>query len=223
MIRKVIACSTVYFLLASCSQSVTLPDYNTSYYRERITEFNKEAVVTGHVIFLGNSITAGGNWKQLTGDSTAINRGIAGDNTSGVLNRLGDIISLKPSKLFILIGLNDIAWDAREAAIADNYRKIITRLKKESPGTVIYFQSLLPVNNTAPGFLSKYDKLPSILVTNLLLKQLCIGMNIVYVDIYTLFLNGAQKLDINYTTDGVHLNTAGYQKWAAFLRAQHFL
>jgi len=61
-------------------------------------------------------------------DSTVINRGIGGDITFDVLQRLDDVIKRKPSKLFILIGINDIGKDIPDAVIADNYRKIITRV-----------------------------------------------------------------------------------------------
>jgi hypothetical protein len=47
----------------------------------RLATFAAEPVVTGRVIFLGNSITQGGDWAKLTGDSTAVNRGIGADIT----------------------------------------------------------------------------------------------------------------------------------------------
>src|SRR5690349_16498569 len=85
--------------------------YIPDHYAKRIAIFEKEPVVTGKIIFLGNSITEGGQWTKLTGDASVINRGISGDITYGVLKRLPDIIKRKPSKLFILIGINDIAKD----------------------------------------------------------------------------------------------------------------
>ena len=56
----------------------TIPN-SPGYYREQFEKFKKEPVVKGKVIFLGNSITEGGNWKELLKDSTVINRGISGD------------------------------------------------------------------------------------------------------------------------------------------------
>ena len=82
-----------------------LPDH----YREMVSQFAKEPLVTGKVLFLGNSITEFGNWKKLLKDSSVINRGISGDITFGVLNRLNEIIKHQPSKLFLMIGVNDIS------------------------------------------------------------------------------------------------------------------
>ncbi|HVU56438.1 MAG TPA: hypothetical protein VHD83_15340 [Puia sp.] len=42
----------------------------------------------GGTIFLGNSITEYGDWQRLLHDARVINRGIAGDNTFGILDRL---------------------------------------------------------------------------------------------------------------------------------------
>jgi len=51
------------------------------HYPQRISVFEKEPLETGHIIFLGNSITEMGNWKQLLNDTTVLNRGISGDIT----------------------------------------------------------------------------------------------------------------------------------------------
>src|SRR5258706_6680850 len=75
--------------------------YAREYYQKRVTLFNREPVRKGRVIFLGNSITEFGDWKSLLKASTATNRGIAGDNTFGVLDRLEEVIIRRPSKLLI--------------------------------------------------------------------------------------------------------------------------
>lgn len=218
MIRKSILYSTIFFSsFISCSKSVL----NSNYYAERVNAFKKEPIVTGRIIFLGDSITEMGDWKWLTGDSTVINRGINGDNTTGILNRLDDIIVRQPSKLFILIGINDIANNISDIEIIDNYRQIIKRVKSESPGTILYLQSILPVNISANSFLHNYDKQSHIISTNLLLEQL--ATSDVFVNIYPLFLNVEQKMDLKYSIDGLHLNYDGYLKWVSFLKQQHFL
>src|SRR5258708_14309080 len=80
--------------------------YVKPYYQKRVSKFKSEPVKTGRVIFLGNSITEFGNWPNLLNDSTVLNRGIAGDNTFGGLERLGDIVIREPGKLFIKIVIN---------------------------------------------------------------------------------------------------------------------
>lgn len=64
------------------------------------------------------------------------------------------------------------------------------------------------MNNAVSGFPYNYDKQANIVSTNKLLQQLA-GNNDVYVNIFPLFLNGEQRMDVKYTTDGLHLNDEG--------------
>jgi lysophospholipase L1-like esterase len=195
------------------------------YYTQRAAAFAKEPVVPGRVIFLGNSITQIGDWKKLLNDTTVINRGIAGDVTFGVLKRLVDITRRQPSKLFLLIGINDIGKDIPDAVIADNIRKIIVRVQTESPSTQIYVQSILPVNPDVPKFPQHYDKQEHVLSTNKLIKKVAGDTHCTFVNIHDLFTDKQGKLEAKYTADGLHLTPSGdgYQKWITYLRAQGYL
>src|SRR5215469_9607925 len=74
---------------------------------QRLAQFASEPIVPGRIIFLGDSITEMGDWRKALNDSTVINRGVGGDITSGVVGRLKDITDRHPSKVFILLGIND--------------------------------------------------------------------------------------------------------------------
>ena len=196
-----------------------IPDHTI----ERLKIFEKEPIVLGKIIFLGNSITEGGNWKELTGDQTVINRGIGGDITYGLLRRLDDVIKRQPSKLFILIGINDIGKDLPDAVIADNYRKIIKRVQQESGATQIYIQSILPLNSTVLGFPQHYDKLDHVIGTNRLLEKIAKDMKCAFVNLYPLFLDKNNRLDAKFTSDGLHLKPEGYRIWVDYLKAKKYL
>lgn len=197
----------------------TLPAHNA----ERAAMFEKEPIVTGKVIFFGNSITEAGKWASLTGDPTVINRGIGGDITFDLLKRSDDIIKRKPSRLFILIGINDISKDIPDAVIADNYRKLVEKIQNQCPSTHIYVQSILPVNNTVLNFPQHYDKAAHIVSTNILLKQMAKELHCTFVDLYPLFLNPGKKLANQYTMDGLHLKPEGYTRWVNYLREKKYL
>ena len=192
-------------------------------YARRVAQFEQEPVVTGRVIFLGNSITQGGKWDQLLGDDTVINRGIGGDITFGVLDRLEDVIRRKPSKLFIMIGINDIGKDIPDEVIADNYRKIIQQVQAGSPETVIYVQSLLPLNPAYPRFPQHYDKEDHVLRVNRMLRGVAGATDTHFINLFPLFLNAQERLDEQYTGDGLHLNDLGYQVWVDYLKQTGYL
>lgn len=219
----------LFFPLVAQAQSVTnqnvfdtipfIPEHTP----QRIAQFQKEPIVTGKIMFLGNSITEMGNWKKVLNDTTVINRGIGGDITYGVLKRLKDITDRKPSKIFILLGINDIGKDIPEAVIAGNYLKIVKEIHTKCPDTKIYVQSVLPLNPTMPHFPQHYDKEEHVLALNKLLQANAQAGNYTFVDIFHLFLDANQRLESKYSYEGLHLRPAAYDIWVAYLKEQGYL
>ena len=190
---------------------------------QRTAQFAKEPVVTGRIIFLGNSITEMGNWRKATNDTTVINRGIGGDITYGVLKRLKDVTDRQPSKLFILLGINDIGKDIPDAVIADNYLKIVKEVHAKCPQTKIYVESILPLNPKMPNFPQHYDKEEHVLSVNKLLKANAQTGNYTFVDIFHLFVDGEGRLKSQYSYEGLHLKPDAYVIWVDYLKKQGYL
>lgn len=196
-----------------------IPDH----YAQLAPEYAQQPVITGKIIFLGNSITEMGKWKDLLRDSTVINRGIGGDITFGVLKRLDDVIKRQPSKLFLLIGINDIGKDIPDAVIANNIRKIVEQVKHESPQTKIFLETILPVNPDINNFPQHYDKNEHVVATNELIKKVATETNVTLIDTYSLFADPNKKLKKEYTLEGLHLNDEGYKMWVNFLKEKGYL
>jgi lysophospholipase L1-like esterase len=219
----------LFFPLAAQAQKVTnqhlfdtipfIPEHTP----QRLEVFKKDPIVPGRVIFLGNSITEMGNWKKVLNDTTVLNRGIGGDITYGVLKRLKDITDRHPSKVFILLGINDIGKDIPEVVIADNYLKIVKEIHAKCPETQIYVQSVLPVNPTVVNFPQHYDKEEHVLALNKLLLANAHAGDYTFVDIFHLFVDTNQRLDSRYTYEGLHLKPEAYDIWAAYLKKQGYL
>jgi lysophospholipase L1-like esterase len=195
----------------------TIPNLPEHYW-VRIEKFKKETVVPGKIVFLGNSITEGGKWKQLLKDSTVINRGISGDNTFGVLARIDEIIKLKPSSLFVLIGTNDLSKKIPDEAVIENIFTIVSKIKSGSPKTKIFIQSILPVNETVEKFPQQFNNSIHINAINDQLARYATRMRYTYIDLYGKFIDSQGKLDVKYTYDGLHLNAVGYQRWVEVLK-----
>lgn len=175
------------------------------------------------VVFLGNSITAGVDWNELLGMKYVRNRGISGDITYGVLERLDEVIEGKPGKVFILIGINDISRNIPDSFIVNNYKKIITRLQAGCPKTKIYIQTLLPVNNEFTQFKNHYNKDEHIQYVNNALKEMAQTYKVTLIDLHPHFQDAGGKLNKQFTEDGLHLNAAGYQQWASLLKNGRYL
>jgi len=175
------------------------------------------------IVFVGNSITAGVDWMELLGRSDVRNRGISGDISFGLLERLDEITEGKPAKVFILIGINDISRNIPDTIIVRNYRMIIQRIRKESPDTKIYIHTLLPVNNDFTQFKNHYNKDSHIKYVNEEIRKLATAEKATVIEMHDAFLNSDQKLDKAFTIDGLHLNADGYKLWKSILLKGKYL
>ncbi len=187
-------------------------------YVERSAYFKQNPLKEGQVVFLGNSLTQGGKWNEYFPQQNPVNRGISGDNTLGMLGRLHEIIRAKPSKLFILAGVNDISLGRSNDKILNGIKSIIYQVKEGSPNTTIYVQSLLPINKDVCKYQRMMKKEKQIEKLNKEIIKFCKSENITFINLYPHFLSEKRKLDAKYTSDGLHLNEAGYAVWSDQIR-----
>lgn len=200
----------------------TIP-YIMDHHQNRLALFKKETKTKGGILFLGNSITEGGAWPELIKESPVVNRGIGGDITFGMLNRLDEVAERKADKLFLLIGINDLSKDIPAAVVADNVRKIIEELKAKSAGTRIFLQSILPLNPTIEGFPQHFGKQEQVLMCNQLLYKVAADTDVTFVNLFPYFLNNKQLMREDLSPDGVHLNRKGYEHWISLLHSWELL
>ena len=111
------------------------------YYKHKKSQFEvlsmNEKFTT---MMLGDSITDEGLWDELLNSDTIQNRGISGDTTDGVLERLNPM-GKNIEKVFIMIGVNDIMRGKSVDEIYSNYLKIIQFFKEKK--IKIHIQSTL--------------------------------------------------------------------------------
>ena len=166
------------------------------------------------IVFLGNSLTAYGEWGEYFNTTKIKNRGIPGDMTSGVLNRLPNILNQQPRQLFLMIGVNDLLFSSPEK-ILRNYQKIIEQVKSKSEATELYLQSLLPVNNQVRNTQIRNE---DILLVNQGLQKLAQQHQLTYIDLHPHFQDEQGHLKAEFTVDGIHLNGNAYLIWKEVLK-----
>ncbi len=192
--------------------------YSTFYY-QRATLFEELPVTSSDIIFLGNSITNGGEWAELFDNPHVKNRGISGDVCMGVYDRLDAILKGSPAKIFLLIGINDLDRGASADTIVERIGLIVDKIQKTSPDTKLYLQSVLPVSdhyNMFNGHTSRWQVIPEI---NNGLVRLAADRGVKYIDLYSHFVDNATgKMNIEYTNDGLHLLGKGYKKWVGIVK-----
>jgi lysophospholipase L1-like esterase len=185
---------------------VTFPDWAEKNYFNRIDNvFKKNHLKSTDIVFIGNSITEnGGSWASRFESNNVVNRGKVGDETEGVIKRLGEICYYKPAKVFLLIGINDL-WRGRSVGlVSQNILNIADTIGKYSPTTKLFVQTILPTTNL--GLVSEIKQANDILKANASVK------NYTLIDLHSLFADPNDLLKSEYSLDGLHINEAGYSR-----------
>ncbi len=189
----------------------------SSYYRHKVSQFRLLPNTENEIIFLGDSITDIAEWGELFGNKLIRNRGISTDNTFGVIARLDEVVESQPNKIFLMIGINDIAKKIPDSIIVKNIQRMVMIVRQKSPKTKIIIQSILPTNNEFIEFSGYQNKDSHIQYVNEQLNEFCKKEHLSFVNLYPIFLNENNKLSNQFTSDGLHLNGAGYMLWKKVL------
>lgn len=189
--------------------------FQSTYYEQRRTLFEHLPNTKKEIIFLGNSITDGCEWAELFQNKRIKNRGISGDVTEGVLFRLNEVSESKPEKVFLLIGINDLARGISKDTVFNNICRIAKRIKTNSPKTQVYLQSILPVNPEFGKFAGHCSKTEEVIWINKRMEVWSAENNVGFVDLFAAFKNDSNNwMNPLYTNDGLHLKGEGYRVWA---------
>lgn len=169
------------------------------------------------IMFLGDSITQGGDFKSYFDDLLVVNKGKGGDKASKITNRLEkNVYPYNPNKIFLLIGINDIKDKKTDnKTIATNIDNIIKEIKKHCPNTTIYLESIYPINNTNNKKIDhnyfKYCNNDDVIKVNKEIKEIAKNNNIKYIDIHSILKDENNNLKLSLTKEGLHLNKDGYK------------
>ena len=180
--------------------------------------YKKELLKKENFVFLGDSITDWYPFEELYEDMPIVNSGVAGYKTQDVLKNLKSMIyDYNPTKVFILIGTNDLNdKNITEETTYENIKKIISNIKENRPEAEIYLQSIYPINNTDNDKIKK-DTVgirtnKDIISLNNKLEDYCNKNDVTYINMYDNLLDEDKNLKIKYTDDGLHLSGLGYIK-----------
>jgi lysophospholipase L1-like esterase len=177
--------------------------HSTYYYPNKKSFFEVNGVAAD-IVMIGDSITDEAEWHELFPKQLIVNRGIRGDTTKGVLNRMDSILSTRAKKAFIMLGHNDLRQNETVENVYLNYEKIVARLK--SNGIMPYIQSTLLAGQQHRALNKKIRAL------NSQLEALCRKEGLVYIDLNRKLAKD-RGLNPSLSQDDVHLNGKGYSIW----------
>lgn len=188
------------------------------------------------LVFLGDSITQGWEgkgkaaWDKHWVPLKAANFGIGGDRTEHVLWRLqnGNYDGLKPKLTVLMIGTNNTGHQGRPQAelggaiyqctaeqTAEGVKAIVETLHRKQPQMKILVLAIFPRGATPSDKLRQQNE-----ATNAIIKKLADGKMVHFMDVGGVFLQPDGMLPKEIMPDLLHLNEAGYDKWAAAIESK---
>lgn len=188
------------------------------YWDQKTSLFELLPISNNDIVFLGNSITDGGEFHELFGMDNIKNRGIRSDIMTGVEKRLGQVTGGKPEKIFLLIGINDVSHGHTVNVLAQRYERLVKKIREESPETRLYLQSVMPVNNSFKRYKNLFGKENTIKAFNGRIKEIALENGATYVDLWPFLADKEGNLRRELTNDGLHLNGRGYRVWTEGIR-----
>ena len=191
----------------SCSIQKQIP--NVVYQLNKNQLFDSLSLKPNAVIFVGDSHIQTYPTNEFFPNIITYNRGIGGDNTLGLLNRLQKIVASKPKTIIMEIGINDLLQGTTPETVIANYHKIIHDISASSPQTKIIGLSILPTNwyvyDTQISVQSSID------IVNSSLANIN-NPNYIFIDLHSKLKDVNNGLAIQYDCgDRLHLNYAAYQ------------
>jgi lysophospholipase L1-like esterase len=161
------------------------------------------------VLFLGDSITAQGDWQTWFPEVDALNFGIPGNTTDDVVARLDSVVAADPDEIILLIGTNDFGTRQTVEHLVRNVQSIMVELRRQLPGARMLLQSVMPRGREFA------DRIQD---ANIHLRQFSATVHAQYLDLWPAMALEDGELNPAYSDDRLHLNDAGYQAWLSELR-----
>ena len=170
-------------------------------------------------VFLGDSITHAYDLKKYYPNINTVNSGVNGDNADMILDDMYErVYKYNPTKVFLLVGTNDIRDEHTDEHIVESIEKIVKGIKENNSETKVYVISVYPVNREK----DTYDKINMVSVgdrtnkrikkLNTLIKKMCTKNKIDYINMYDKLTDEDGNLNIDYTLEGLHLTEDAYVK-----------
>ncbi len=184
---------------------------------KNVTNYKDRYIIPENIVFLGDSITEIYDLDKFYPDNNVVNSGISGHKTGNILDDMYNrVYRYNPSKVFLLIGTNQIVEDD-SSKIAADIAKISDLIHENRPLAEVYVESIYPVNHDvgeAPG----KRKNEKIMKTNRIIKTNADSHNYIFINLYDDLIDDSGNLISDYTYDGLHTNEKGFEKITEILK-----
>ena len=138
----------------------------------------------------------------------------------GVEYTLLEALALKEyGKVYLCLGINELGI-YNDEGFYQSYLSAIDAIRSAQPNAVIYIQGLIPLNEEERLAAVGMSDLTNdhLRVYNDLMRKAAEEKQVVYLDLYSEFVDENGSLPAGASRDGVHLNKEYCQRWLAYLQ-----
>ena len=168
--------------------------------------------------FLGDSITAGYSYNasipaQFFCKASMDTRTVFTDGFNDVPLIESLLSHDEISKYYIMFGINEISYQPADV-FTEDYKKIIEEIRKKNPQSLIYIESILPIEHKVEETQITKEKIDT---CNEALKNLAESMDCYYLDIGSCLVEEDGYLRDGAADDGIHVGATDHAKWEEYL------
>ena len=180
-------------------------------------------------VFIGDSLTTGIQLYNILPDTTVLasvgininnifTNEVISDGNGGQQTILDAAKDIQPAKIYTMLGTNGLKGLGPEEMVR-YYRQLVQQLKADHPDSIIYVQSLMPINEEIFAANYGYELTNAeIDECNELLMQMAGEEEVYFVNCAEAIKDENGELPAEFTTDGLHFRGEYYNKWIDYLK-----
>lgn len=180
-------------------------------YRPTIEAFSTLPEYTGGILVIGDSIV-----EYLPEDLLPIritNRGVSQWRLDDITANIDTVVRGTPDVIMISAGTNDILHGEATVRVVREYRALLETIISRLPHTTVCCASITPMRNRWYTAVARK--------VNVEIEAMAGEYGATYIDTYTPLIDPVRAvIKPEYTSDGVHLTSAGYLVWAEIVGKQ---
>jgi lysophospholipase L1-like esterase len=169
---------------------------------------NQDPSSTESIVFVGDSITAGGRWAEWLPAYDVHVEAAPGDTTDRLTERLPAVVELQPDTLAIMIGANDFGQNRSVEYVVRSIEYFLAMVRQDVPGSRTLVQSIMPRGREFSDDIQN---------ANRHLRQYAQNVHAQYLDLWPAMAMEDGELNPEFTNDRLHLTDAGYAAWRSEL------
>ena len=194
--------------------------------RDKLNRYRvlNQDIIKGQTLFTGSSLMEQFPVNELLMTNgmhqIVYNRGIGGFTTTDMLANMNDMIfDVKPARIFINIGTNDIGAPEYELEkMIQNYENILCQIKERLPEAEVFVMAYYPVNEVDVDidenlrkffFMTRTNE--NINIANQAVEKLAEKLGYRFINVNEGLADENGRLKKEYTIEGVHMYANGYR------------